>query len=150
LMSEHPDLFWGVICSMYLGNVMLLILNLPLIGLWVRVLSVPYAILFPMILLICLIGAYSLNGSLVEMVIMVLFGIIGYLMKKLDYEIAPVVLAMVLGTMMEPALRQSMMMSNGQISIFFTRPVSLVLMIITAGIVVYSLFMKMVRRVKEG
>ena len=129
LMQKHPDLFWGVVCSMYIGNVMLLILNLPLLGVWVRVLKVPYSILFPLILLVCLIGAYSANGSMVDMIVMILFGIIGYLLKKFKYETAPVVLAMILGGMMEPALRRSLMMSNGRFSIFFTRPISLSLMI---------------------
>jgi len=107
---------------MYIGNVMLLVLNLPLIGLWVKVLKLPYPILFPLILLLCLIGAYTLNGSLVEMVIMILFGLIGYLLKKFGYETAPLILALVIGSMLEPALRRSLIMSNGSFKIFFTRP----------------------------
>ena len=136
LMQKHPDVFWGVVCSMYLGNVMLLILNLPLLGVWVKVLRVPYAILFPLILLVCLIGAYSANGSLVDMIVMILFGVIGYLMKKFQYEIAPVVLGMILGGMMEPALRRSLMLSNGKFTVFFTRPISLSLMIFIAILLV--------------
>ena len=142
LMEKHPDLFWGTICSMYIGNAMLLVLNLPLIGLWVKVLKLPYPLLFPLILLVCLIGAYSLNGSLVEMVIMVLFGIIGYLLKKFGYEAAPLVLALVLGNMLEPALRRSLIMSNGSFKIFFTRPISLFLLVVTAIFVVSPLILK--------
>jgi putative tricarboxylic transport membrane protein len=142
LMQEHPKLFWGVICSMYIGNIMLLILNLPLIALWVKVLKVPYSILFPLILLICLVGSYCMSNSLVDMVIMILFGIIGYLMKKFRYEITPLVLAMVLGGMMEPALRRSLIMSDGHFTIFFTRPISLVLLMVTAIILILSFISK--------
>jgi putative tricarboxylic transport membrane protein len=127
LIKNHPDVFWGVISSMYVGNVMLLILNLPLIGIWVKFLKIPYAILFPFILLFSLIGVYSLNNSMPEIIIMVCFGILGYLMKKFDYEGAPLILAMVLGPMLENALRQSLMISRGSFMIFFTRPISLIL-----------------------
>jgi putative tricarboxylic transport membrane protein len=143
LMEKHPDLFWGTICSMYIGNVMLLVLNLPLIGLWVKVLKVPYPILFPLILLVCLIGAYSLNGSLVEVMIMILFGLIGYLLKKFGYETAPLVLALVLGNMLEPALRRSLIMSNGSFKIFFTRPISLFLIVATAVFLISPLIWKL-------
>lgn len=143
LMEKHPDLFWGTICSMYLGNAMLLVLNLPLIGLWVKILKIPYPILFPLILLVCLVGVYSLNGSLVEMIIMILMGIVGYLMKKFGYEAAPLVLAIVLGGMMEPALRRSLIMSDGSFTIFFTRPISLVLILVAAAFLLSPLILKM-------
>jgi putative tricarboxylic transport membrane protein len=143
LMEKHPDLFWGTICSMYIGNIMLLVLNLPLIGLWVNVLKLPYPILFPLILLVCLIGAYTLNGSLVEMVIMILFGIIGYLLKKFGYETAPLVLALVLGNMLEPALRRSLIMSNGSFKIFFIRPISLCLIVATIVFLISPLIWKL-------
>lgn len=107
LINEHPQVFWGVIISMYIGNAMLLILNLPLIGLWVQVLKVPYKFLFPLILLFCLIGAYSLNFAIFDILIMIVFGVIGYLMKKTDYEGAPLILALVLGNLFENALRKS-------------------------------------------
>jgi putative tricarboxylic transport membrane protein len=150
LMAEHPDLFWGVIASMYIGNVMLLALNLPLIGLWVQVLRVPYPILFPLILLVCLIGAYTVNNSLVEVGIMILFGIIGYLMKKFRYEMAPLVLAMVLGGLMEPALRRSLMMSDGSIKIFFARPISLGLMTLTGIILILPLILKVMGKKRKA
>jgi putative tricarboxylic transport membrane protein len=124
LMQKSPDLFWGVVTSMYVGNGMLLLLNLPLIGMWVQVLRVPYKILFPLILLFCLIGAYSVNYSVVDVLIMVLFGIVGYLMKKFDYEGAPLILAYVLGPMMETSLQQSLTISSGSFAIFFTHPIA--------------------------
>jgi len=124
LLSEHPEMFWGVVASMYVGNVMLLALNLPLIGLWVQVLRVPYRILFPLILVFCLIGSYSLNNSRVEVLIMIVFGVVGYLMRKFGYEGAPMVMAFVLGPMWESSLRQSLIMSKGRLSIFWTRPIA--------------------------
>jgi putative tricarboxylic transport membrane protein len=126
LLQSHPDLFWGVVTSMYVGNGMLLLLNLPLIGLWVQVLKVPYRILFPLVLLFCLIGAFSINYAVMDVLIMILFGVIGYLMKKFAYEGAPLVLAYVLGPLLEMSLRQSLTMSDGNFSIFFTRPISAV------------------------
>jgi putative tricarboxylic transport membrane protein len=150
LMVQHPDLFWGVIASMYIGNVMLLALNLPLIGIWVQVLKVPYAILFPLILFICLIGAYTINNSLLEVGIMILFGIIGYLMKKFKYEMAPIVLAMVLGGMMEPALRRSLLMAKGSFKIFFTRPISLGLMIATGIVLISPLILKVMGKKRKA
>jgi putative tricarboxylic transport membrane protein len=130
LVQEHPHLFWGVIASMYVGNVMLLILNLPLIGIWVQILKVPYPILFPLILLFCLIGAYSLNNSSAEVGLMILFGIVGYFLKKLEYEPAPLILALVLGPMMELSFRQSLAMGDGNLLFFFTRPISASILIV--------------------
>ena len=127
LITSHPDLFWGVISSMYIGNVMLLVLNLPLIGVWVKILKVPYPVLFPLILLFCLIGAYSLNNNPAEIGLMLIFGILGYLMKKFKYDGAPLVLAMVLGPLMDNSLRQSLLMSGGSGTIFFTRPICLII-----------------------
>ncbi len=124
LVKEHPQLFWGVITSMYLGNVMLLVLNLPLIGFWVQLLRVPYSLLFPLILYICLIGAYVINNSIVDVAIMLVFGVIGYLMRKFEYEPAPLVLAYVLTPLLENALRQSLILSGGEFGIFVYRPIS--------------------------
>jgi putative tricarboxylic transport membrane protein len=137
LMSKHPQLFWGVVTSMYLGNAMLLVLNLPLIGLWVRLLKVPYSVMFPLILLFCLIGAYSLENSHEEIIMMIFFGVLGYLMRKFKYEAAPLVFALVLSSLIENALRQSLLMSHGSFAIFFTRPIALVFMII--GITLFLL-----------
>ncbi len=131
LIKEHPDLFWGVVTSMYIGNSMLLILNLPLIGLWVRALRIPYSILFPLILLFCLIGSYSLKNSLGDVFVMIIFGILGYLMRKYKYDTPPLVLAFVLGPIMEASLRRSLLLSNGSPFIFFQRPISAGLLLVT-------------------
>ncbi len=123
-IKSNPEVFWGLVASMYLGNVLLLLLNLPLIGIWVQVLKVPYRILFPLILLLCVIGVYSVNNSTFDLVLMILFGVVGYLMRKFGYESAPLILAVVLGPMLEKALRQSLLMSKGSFLIFISRPIS--------------------------
>ena len=123
LLKDHPQLFWGFVSSMYIGNVMLLVLNLPMIGVWVKLLKVPYAILFPLILFVCLIGGYVINNSVFDVAIMTLFGVLGYLMNKFGYEPAPLVLAFVLTPLLENALKQSLILSDGTVGIFFTRPI---------------------------
>ena len=133
LISERPDLFWGTITSMYLGNVLLLILNLPLVGLFIQILRVPYPILAPAIVLFCLIGAYSVTGQVAEVLTMVCFGIGGYLLRKLGFEAAPLVLALILGRPLEEALRQALALSQGSFLPFLTRPISLVLLLATAA-----------------
>jgi len=138
-ISKNPEIFWGLIASMYVGNIMLLILNLPLIGLWVQVLKVPYKILFPLILLFCIIGVYSINNSIFEIALMLIFGVLGYLMRKYKYEGAPMVLSFVLGPMFENSLRQSLLLSDGSFSIFFTRPIAAAGMIITILLLIGSI-----------
>jgi putative tricarboxylic transport membrane protein len=139
LLKDHPDLFWGVICSMYVGNVMLLVLNLPLIPLWVQVLKVPRKILFPLIMMFCIIGAYSLNNSAFDIIIMMIAGFVGYLFRKFEYEGAALMLAFVLGPMFEKTLRQSLILSRGSFTIFVTRPISAVLVGITVLVLAGSL-----------
>lgn len=139
LMKQNPQIFWGVIVSMYVGNAMLLVLNLPLIGIWVKILKIPYKILFPLILLFCLIGVYSVSNSVFDIYIMLIFGIVGYLMKKFEYEGAPLVLAFVLGPMMENNLRKSLIISQGDFSIFFTRPLAAVSLIISIALLLFPL-----------
>jgi putative tricarboxylic transport membrane protein len=124
LIKQHPDLFWGLVASLYLGNALLLVLNLPLIGIWVKVLEIPYKILFPLILLFCLIGAYSMNNVVFDLYVMLFFGVTGWIMRKLGYEGAPLILAYVLGPMLENALRQSLLISKGSFLIFVSRPIS--------------------------
>jgi putative tricarboxylic transport membrane protein len=136
LMQSAPDLFWGTIASMYMGNGMLLVLNLPLIPLWVKILRVPYYLLYPLILLFCLIGAYSLQNSTGDMIMMLIFGILGFLMKKFGYEGAPLILALVLGQKLETSLRRSLIMSFGDFSIFFSRPISLAFLLIAFALVI--------------
>jgi len=150
MIIDHPNLFWGVIASMYLGNVMLLLLNLPLIGIWVKILKVPYPILFPLILLFCLIGAYSLSNSVLEMGIMIFFGVLGYLFKKFKYEGAPLILAMVLGPMMEHNFRASLGLFDGRLSGFFERPISAVIMGIAIILLVFPLIPGMKKRPQLG
>jgi len=140
LIRNHPEIFWGVVMSMYIGNVMLLALNLPLIGMWVKILKVPYAILFPLILLFCLIGVYSVNNSVLDIYLMILFGVVGYLMRKLDFEPAPLALAYVLSPLLETSLRQSLNISGGSFLIFFSRPISLVCMVFVIGLLVFQIY----------
>jgi putative tricarboxylic transport membrane protein len=132
LMEKAPDVFWGTIVSMYVGNGMLLVLNLPLIGMWVQVLKVPYYLLYPLILLFCLIGSYSLDNNFGDVVLMLVFGVIGYLMRKFRYDAAPLLLALVLGGMLESNLRQSLILSRGDFSIFVSRPITLGFLIVAA------------------
>ena len=124
LIKQNPDLFWGLVASLYLGNALLLILNLPLISMWVKVLEIPYKLLFPLILLFCLIGAYSINNVVFDLYVMIFFGVVGWIMRKFGYEGAPLILAYVLGPMLENALRQSLLISQGSFMIFITRPIS--------------------------
>jgi putative tricarboxylic transport membrane protein len=130
LFTESPEVVWPVIASMYIGNVALLVLNLPLVPMWASILRLPYYVIYPSILLISVVGTYSVHGSLFDVWILVLFGVLGYVMRKLDIPAAPLVLAFVLGPMAERALRQSLVMSQNSLDIFFTRPLSLVLLIV--------------------
>lgn len=149
LITTHPDLFWGTVASMYIGNVMLLVLNLPLIGLWVQVLRIPYSMLFPGILLFGLIGVYMVNSNLHEVWIMIFFGLVGYVMKKTDYEFAPMVLALVIAPIFENAFRQSMIMSSGSFSIFVSQPLSAVIMACALGVLILQL-VPQIRRVTSA
>lgn len=153
LLTQHNDLFWGVVASMYIGNVLLLVLNLPLIPIWVRLLKVPYPILFPIIILICMIGSYSLNANYQELIIMVIFGIVGYFLRKLEYEPAPLVFALILSGLIENTLRQSLLMSHGSFLIFFARPISLGFMtvaIILIALPIFSTFKRKLIKVSES
>jgi len=148
LLKDHPDLFWGVVSSMYIGNVMLLILNLPLIPMWVQVLKIPYRILFPLIILFCIVGAYSLNNSTFDVVVMMIFGVFGYLFRKFEFEGAPLMLAFVLGPMFETNLRQSLLFSKGSFLIFFNRPISAVFISIAILLLITSV-LPYFKKVKE-
>ena len=136
VMNLRPDLFWGLIASMWIGNLLLVVLNLPLIGLWVRLLQVPYRLLFPAIMVFSAIGIYSVNGSPFELYLTALFGIVGFILMKLGFPLAPMLLGFVLGPMMEENLRRAMLMGRGDPSLFFTRPISLGFLIATALILV--------------
>jgi putative tricarboxylic transport membrane protein len=147
LIKQHPDIFWGTIMSRYIGNVLLLILNLPLIGLWVKLLKVPYRILFPLILFCCVIGSYSINNSTFDVVVMLIFGIIGYLFRKFGYEPAPLIMAFILGPILENSLRQSLLMFMGNFAVFFIRPISATSLIIALLLVLSSIFLRKPRQV---
>lgn len=146
LIVDRPDLFWGVIASMYVGNAVLLILNLPLIGIWVQVLKVPYRVLFPVILVFCAVGSYSMNNNIFDVYMMTVFGVVGYLMKRQGYEPAVLVLAFVIGPIMEQSLRQSLLLGDGSFAIFFTRPISLLLMLVAAMLVLSAAVPAIARR----
>jgi putative tricarboxylic transport membrane protein len=146
MIDDFPRVFWGVVGSMYIGNLMLLLLNLPLIGLWVRMLKVPYSILFPFIFLFCLIGAYTVGSNISDVVIMIVFGIIGFLMKRFGYEPAPLVLAFVLGPMFENAFRQSLIISRGSLSIFVMSPICAVFLAISFILLLSPFVLKMMHK----
>jgi putative tricarboxylic transport membrane protein len=128
LLKEHAPVFWGVVASMYIGNVMLLVLNLPLVGMWAQLLKVPYAFMAPMIMILTLVGVYSVNNSVFDIWVMLIMGVFGYLARKLKFDLGPLLLAFVLGPIMERSLRQALLMSHGSFGIFFTRPISGVLL----------------------
>ena len=142
LIQEHPDLFWGLVASMYIGNVMLLILNLPLVPLFAQILRLPVYALYPLIFGISIVGVYTVSGSVFDITLLVAFGLLGYLMRKLDYPSAPLVLGLVLGDGMERALRQSLMMSQGDLSILVSRPISAVMLSLAVLILLIPLFKK--------
>lgn len=128
LMKDHPSLFWAVICSMYLGNFMLLVLNLPLVGVFVQFLRIPSRILMPIVLLLCILGAYGVNNNVIDVWIMAVFGLLGFVMRKGGFDPAPLALAMVIGPIMERTLRQSLIMSRGDLFVFLERPFSAILL----------------------
>jgi TctA family transporter len=136
VMTQRPDLFWGLIASMWIGNLMLVVLNLPMIGLWVKLLEVPYRLLFPAIMAFSAIGIYSVNNSSFEIYLTALFGVLGFVWGKLGFPPAPLLLGFVLGPMMEENLRRAMLMAKGDPSVFVTRPISLTFIIITIGILI--------------
>lgn len=145
LIQEHPETFWGLVASMYVGNIMLLILNLPLVPMWAQILRIPYYVLYPMILGISFIGVYAVNNSMFDVWLLAIFGLLGYLMKKLDFPAAPLILAIVLGGRAEETFRQSLIMSGGAMSIFWTRPLT-VLMLSLALALLAAPFFRSVRQ----
>jgi len=142
MIQDNPSLFWGLVASMYVGNVMLLILNIPLIPLFAQILKLPVALLYPMIFGISIVGVYSVSGSLFDVWMLSAFGLLGYLMRKLDYPSAPLILGLVLGDSMERALRQSLMMSSGDLAILVSRPISAVMLALAVVILLLPVFRK--------
>jgi putative tricarboxylic transport membrane protein len=148
VITEQPALFWGVVASMWIGNLMLLILNLPLIGIWVKMISVPYHLLYPMILLFCAIGVFSLSNTAFDVYLMVVFGFLGYVFKKLDCEPAPMLLGFILGPMMEEFLRRALLISRGDPMVLVTRPISAT-MLVLAGLLLALVFMPSFGKTRE-
>ena len=138
VMTKQPDLFWGMVASMWIGNLMLIIINLPMVGIWVRLLRVPYRLMFPSIVVFCAIGIYSINNAPVDVVLAGAFGLVGYWLIKHEFEPAPLLLGMVLGPLMEENLRRALLISRGDWSVFITRPLSAVLMAAAAGLLVLA------------
>jgi putative tricarboxylic transport membrane protein len=138
LMEQQPALFWGFIASMYVGNLVLLILNLPLVGLFVNLLRIPYAYLYPAILVFCVLGVYAVDNSLVDVWIMTVTGLLGYVLRKFEFEVAPIVLGLVLSPMLENSLRQSLAMSSGSYAIFFGRPIAATMLIAAIALLLLS------------
>jgi len=146
LIAQQPELFWGFIASMYVGNVVLLILNLPLVGIFVNLLRIPYPLLYPAILIFCVLGVYAVNGSVVDVGIMTAMGALGYGLRKFDFETAPVVLGLVLAPMMEMSFRQSLSMSSGSYAIFVTRPIALVLLAVGVALLLSSMISSVMKK----
>ncbi len=149
LFKEHPDVAWGTIASFYVGNIILLILNLPLVGIWVKILKIPYSLLFGVILAFMVVGAYSISNTAFDVLVMAVFGFVGYLLRKLDFPLAPIVLTLILGPMMERSLRQSLEMSQGDLGIFLKAPIAVVLLAL-AAVILIAPFFKFFRRKKEA
>jgi TctA family transporter len=150
VMTQQPELFWGIIASMWIGNLMLLVLNLPLIGIWVRVLKIPYRLLYPMILLFSCIGLYSLGNDPFDVVLAAGFGLLGYFFAKLGCETPPLLLGFILGPMMEENLRRSLVLSEGDPSVFFTRPISLAMLLVAAILLLLVIAPTMQRKREEA
>jgi len=146
LVAERPEVFWGLVASMYIGNIMLLVLNLPLIGLWVKLLKVPYPLLAPLILVFVLIGAYSVSNNSFDVGVTVVFGFLGYLLRKFDFEPAPLVLAMILGPQLEASLRRSLIYSRGDLMVFFERPIAAALLALAVLMLLSPLFRNLLGR----
>jgi putative tricarboxylic transport membrane protein len=139
VMTKNPELFWGMVASMWIGNLMLLIINLPLVGIWVRLLKVPYRLLFPAILIFCCIGIYSINNSVSDVLGTAFFGFIGFTLIKFGFEPAPMLLGFVLGKLMEEKLRQALIISRGSFETFIDRPISLGLLVVAVILLVLAL-----------
>jgi putative tricarboxylic transport membrane protein len=136
VMTKAPDLFWGLIASMWIGNLMLVVLNLPLIGIWIKLLKVPYRLLYPAIVLICTVGSYTTNNDMFEVWVAIAFGILGYIFAKLGCEPAPLLLGFILGPMLEENLRRALVLSRGDFTVFFRRPISLTMLLLSAALLI--------------
>ncbi|MBX3553960.1 MAG: tripartite tricarboxylate transporter permease, partial [Pseudolabrys sp.] len=149
VMTKQPDLFWGMIASMWIGNLALVVINLPLVGVWVRLLRVPYRLLFPMIIIFCVVGIYSLNNSPFDVAMTALFGVVGYWLIKHDFEPAPMLLGFILGPLMEENLRRAMLIARGDATVFLTRPLSASLLVLALILLVIAVLPSIRKRRDE-
>jgi putative tricarboxylic transport membrane protein len=154
LITSNPEVFWGVIASLYVGNVALLVLNIPLIGVWVSMLRIPRHIFLPIILLLAAIGAYGVNNSMVDVWVLLLLGILGYFLRKLDFKLAPLVVGLVLGPLIEKHLREALFMSIGEVSVYWSSPIAVAIWVMVALVLLMnplkSLCSRLFRRGRVG
>jgi putative tricarboxylic transport membrane protein len=148
MLTQQPALFWGLVVSMWIGNLLLLLLNLPLVGMWAKLISVPYRFLFPLICVFTAIGVYSINNNVFDVYLMALFGVLGFFFRKVGAEPAPLILALFLGPMAEEYLRRTLLISHGDATVFFTSPISLVILVVTA-LLLLSILSPHFRKVRE-
>jgi putative tricarboxylic transport membrane protein len=149
LFSQHGDIAWTIIASLYIGNVILLILNLPLVGIWVRIAMIPYRYLGPITLAICVIGAYSVRNSMFDVWTAIAFGILGYMMKLRDWPAAPLILGFILGPVLEQHFRATLQMSAGSLAIFASRPIAILFLVMTAIVLYFSLRKSVAKNLSE-
>jgi TctA family transporter len=150
LVQEHPDFVWGLIASMYTGNLIAVIIAILGVPVFAAIMRIPYTLLMPVIMCLCVIGAYAANNALLDVVFMFLFGVLGYAFQKLDYPLAPLIFALILGDMTESALRQSLIMSHGSLAIFFTRPIAATFMLIAALFFAMPVVQPLIQRWRTG
>jgi TctA family transporter len=149
-ISQHSDIFWGLLASMWIGNVMLLVLNIPLIGIWVRILYVPGHILYPIVLLVICIGVYSVNNAVFDVFVTILFGIVGYVLGLFSYPVAPLVLGFILSPILEEHVRRSLLISDGNFAVFLQRPVSGAFIVLSALVLLVPLLVRILRPNRAG
>jgi putative tricarboxylic transport membrane protein len=150
MIGQHPELFWGVIASMYVGNFLLLLLNLPFVPLFANILRIPKRILLPLVVLFCITGMFTVNNSVFDIWMMLVFGAMGFLMRKWAFEGAPLLLALVLGPKLEVAFRQSLMISHGDFGVFTNRPISMVFLLATVIFLLIPVFRILIKSLKKG
>jgi putative tricarboxylic transport membrane protein len=150
LITQHPEIFWGVIASMYIGNVMLVILNVPLISIWVSLLRIPQAIFLPLILAVAIIGTYSVRNSMLDLYVLFALGVAGYVLRKLEFQLAPMVVGVVLGPLIEKHLREGLFMSRGDVSVFWSTPIAVTIWCIVGAVLLVSLSRKAYDRFLGG
>ena len=140
VITAHPELFWGLIVSFWIGNIFLVILNIPLIGMWVRLLAIPYPLLYPAIVLFTCIGVYSTNNNVFDIYVLLVVGLVGYGMLMLRFEVIPVILGLILGPMLEENLRRTLLLSRGDYGVFIERPISAVTLAVCVGLIAWTLW----------